>query len=185
MYNYLTNSLLCQWYPVHHPLCLCFLHRGESFLQLRVNSLFFRLFSHHESAVALIRVEVKKKTGEDEIYKPVAYFHWRYLRCILTIAWNCSGSVNLIFFPTSMAATMVRWRFTTSENNIGIVLAQSSYKRIGCNVWQEIYTWAQNQVFLQLQFLISRMPLILFLTRIGFPSSLWSSSAHRGSLTVA
>ena len=34
MYNYLTNSLLCQWYPVHHPLCLCFLHRGESFLQL-------------------------------------------------------------------------------------------------------------------------------------------------------
>ena len=86
--------------------------------------------------------------------------HWKYLRCILTIAWNCSGSVSLILFPTSMAPTMVRHQiFSTSENNIGnwywhrlgtsvLVLARLlSYKRIDCNMWHEIYTSTKSGIF--------------------------------------
>ena len=77
-------------------------------------------------------MEVEKETEKDYLIQKKIMFKI-YLRCILTIAWNCSGSVSVILFPTSMAPTMVSQIFPTSENNIGvIVLAQSSYKkRIG------------------------------------------------------
>ena len=145
MEDHLTDSLLCQWYPVHHPLCLGFLHRGERFLQLRVDSLLFRLFSHHESAVALIRVEVEKETGKSQDLPTKLTFTGN----TSDASWPSRGTAPA---PSASSSSPHPWRPPWCAKDFQplktiLVLAQSSYKRIGFNVWQEIYTRTLNQFF--------------------------------------
>ena len=168
----------------------------ESTVSFSGFSVIMKLQSH--SSVCRSRRKLERGS---EMYKTKTnhtLFHWKYLRCILTIAWNCSGSVSLILFPTSMAPTMVRHQiFPTSENNIGIgigtVWVQAYWYWHGYLVTSVLiaicdmkFTRAQNQVsFTAAKLNLTDFTLSLSLARIGFPSSLSSSSAHRGSLTVA
>ena len=122
--------------PSITPLGLDFFIGVKAFFNFESTVSFsgFSVIMKLQSHSSVCRSRRKLERGS-EMYKTKTnhtLFHWKYLRCILTIAWNCSGSVSLILFPTSMAPTMVRHQiFSTSENNIGIVLAPSGYKRIG------------------------------------------------------
>ena len=202
MLDHLTDSLLCQWYPVHHPLRLGFLHRGESFLQLWVDCLLFWLFCHHETAVALIRVQIEKKTGKR--IRNVQNQNQPYFVSLEIPEMHLNHSVELLRLRQSHPLSHVHGAHHGAAPNIFNLWKQYWYC-IG-TVWVQAYwywhgylvtsvliaicdmkfTRAQNQVsFTAAKLNLADFTFSLSLARIGFPSSLSSSSAHRGSLTVA
>ena len=164
MLDHLADSLLCQWYPVHHPLRLGFLHRGESFLQLWVDCLLFWLFCHHETAVALIRVQIEKKTGKR--IRNVQNQNQPYFVSLEIPEMHLNHSVELFWLSQSHPLSHVHGAHHGAAPNISnlwkqywywywhrlgtsvLVLARLfSYKRIDCNMWHEIYTSTKSGIF--------------------------------------